>query len=118
MIHDAVLKNSVARSIWIDFKRRRPATYHVPAGYQAAAFFDASLLRCGSPQLAVNVGSLRCRIFPEPEVDRTRHGHRENGAHDPKQTCCPHASLRASIVSSMFRRGEVSRGKDLSSRVH
>ena len=27
-------------------------------------------------------------FFPESEVDRTRDGHREGGAHDPEQTDC------------------------------
>ena len=34
-------------------------------------------------QLALNVGSLHAAMFPESEVDRTRPGHRENGALDP-----------------------------------
>jgi hypothetical protein len=34
--------------------------------------------------MALNVGSLRCRNLPESEADRTRSGHRETIAHDPK----------------------------------
>jgi hypothetical protein len=40
------------------------------------------------PAKAVDIFQMENRstaaIFPEPEVERTRRGHRENGAHDPK----------------------------------
>ena len=44
-------------------------------------------------------------IFPLPEVDRTRRGHRENGAHDPKGkrwSGCKQPSDRRSITEQVM----------------
>jgi hypothetical protein len=45
--------------------------------------------------------AVRCTaaIFPESEVDRTRHGRHENGAHDPKATF--DALRRAASIDNM-----------------
>jgi hypothetical protein len=68
----------------------------IPTGLQSFIFCDSVLvinerLSVALVELALNVGSPRCPIFPESEVERTRRGRRENGAHDPRETCRPQA---------------------------